>query len=163
MILTNYIVDTGERRCFYLFKLYQPTIYGGYHLFRNEKIVHEYERLSNITHSHTLKSKLVVRNDMDVNENMRHKLEEQIVMWKDIDEREHERLFNITLTRSLGWCVCFVYRCLSLFIWSLGCMFFFDLRILITSLVSPNYSQTYIKGTASSKKWCGCKWIWETI
>jgi len=68
VILTHYIVATGERRCFYLFILYRPTLYGGYHLFRKEKIVHEYERLSNITHRHTLKSKFVVRNDMDVNE-----------------------------------------------------------------------------------------------
>ena len=40
-------------------------------------------------------------------------------------------------------CVCFVDRCLSfssLFFWSLCCLFFFDIRILITPLVSSNSS-----------------------
>jgi hypothetical protein len=31
-------------------------------------------------------------------------------------------------------CKCFVDRCLSFFFWPLCCLFFFDLRILITSL-----------------------------
>jgi hypothetical protein len=37
-------------------------------------------------------------------------------------------------TRSLVLCVCFVDRCLFFFFWPLCCLFFFDLRILITSL-----------------------------
>ena len=47
------------------------------------------------------------------------------------------------VTRSLVLCVCFVDRCLSFcpfVFWSLCCMFFFDLRILIASLVSLNSS-----------------------
>ena len=42
--------------------------------------------------------------------------------------------------RSLVLCVCFVDRCLSLFYWPLCCLSFFDLRILITPLVSSNSS-----------------------
>ena len=41
-------------------------------------------------------------------------------------------------------CVCFVDRCLSLypfFVWSLRCLSFFDLQILITHLVSSNSSE----------------------
>jgi hypothetical protein len=34
--------------------------------------------------------------------------------------------------------VCFIDRCLSFFIWPLCCLFFFDIRILITPLVSSN-------------------------
>ena len=44
------------------------------------------------------------------------------------------------ITRSLTFCVCFVDRCLSFFFWPLCCLFFFDLRILITPLVSSNSS-----------------------
>ena len=40
--------------------------------------------------------------------------------------------------RSLVLCVCFVDRCLSFFFWSLCCLSFFDLRILITPEVSSN-------------------------
>jgi hypothetical protein len=45
------------------------------------------------------------------------------------------------VTRSLVLCVCFVDRCLSFCSFSFvhcGLFFFFDLRILITPLVSPN-------------------------
>ena len=38
------------------------------------------------------------------------------------------------VTQFLALCVCFVDRCLSFFIWPLCCLFFFDIRILITSL-----------------------------
>ena len=37
-------------------------------------------------------------------------------------------------------CVCFIDRSLSFFFWPLCCLFFFDLRILITPLVSSNSS-----------------------
>jgi hypothetical protein len=45
---------------------------------------------------------------------------------------------GVRVTRSLlyVYCVCFVDRCLSLFFWSLCCLFFFDLLILITPLVT---------------------------
>ena len=46
----------------------------------------------------------------------------------------------LRVTRSLVLCVCFVDRCLSFFFWQLCCLFFFDLQILITSLVSLNSS-----------------------
>ena len=49
----------------------------------------------------------------------------------------------VRFTRSLVLCVCFVDRCFSFgifFFWSLCCLFFFDLRILITPLVSSNSS-----------------------
>jgi hypothetical protein len=42
----------------------------------------------------------------------------------------------IRVTRSLVLCVCFVDRCLSFFVCPFFCLFFFDLRILITPLVS---------------------------
>jgi hypothetical protein len=42
------------------------------------------------------------------------------------------------VTRSLVLHVCFVDRCLSFFFWSLCCLFFFDIRILIAPLVSSN-------------------------
>ena len=47
------------------------------------------------------------------------------------------------VTRSLVLYVCFVDRCLSFctfFFWPLCCLFFFDIRILITPLVSSNSS-----------------------
>ena len=48
-------------------------------------------------------------------------------------------VFNgVPVTRSLVLCVCLVDRCLSFC--SLCCLFFFDIRILITPLVSSNSS-----------------------
>ena len=47
---------------------------------------------------------------------------------------------GVRVTRSLVLCVCFVDRCLSFFFWSLCCLFFFDIRIMITPLVSSNFS-----------------------
>ena len=49
---------------------------------------------------------------------------------------------GVRVTRSLVLCVCFVDRCLSFCIilcWPLCSLFFFDIRILITSLVSSNF------------------------
>jgi hypothetical protein len=43
------------------------------------------------------------------------------------------------VTRSLVLYVCFVNQCLSFFFWSLCCIFFFDIWILITPLVSLIY------------------------
>ena len=43
-------------------------------------------------------------------------------------------------TQSLALCVCVVDRCLSFFLWTLCCLSFFDLPILITPLVSSNSS-----------------------
>ena len=43
-------------------------------------------------------------------------------------------------TQSLVLCVCFVDRFVFFFFWPLCCLFFFDLRILITPLVSSNFS-----------------------
>ena len=51
--------------------------------------------------------------------------------------------FQVRLTRSLVLCVCFVDRCLpfcTFFFWPLYCLFFFDIRILITTLVFTNSS-----------------------
>ena len=44
------------------------------------------------------------------------------------------------VNRSLVLCVCFVDRCLSCFFWSLSCLSFFDLRILITLVISSSSS-----------------------
>jgi hypothetical protein len=41
---------------------------------------------------------------------------------------------GVRVTRSLVLYVCFVDRSLSFFFWPLCCLFFFDIRILITSL-----------------------------
>ena len=43
---------------------------------------------------------------------------------------------GVHVTRSLVVCVCFVDRCLYFFSRPLGCLFFFDIRILITTLIS---------------------------
>ena len=43
-------------------------------------------------------------------------------------------------TQSLVLCVCFVDRFVFFFFWPLCCLFFFDLRILVTPLVSSNFS-----------------------
>ena len=45
---------------------------------------------------------------------------------------------GVRVTRSVVLYVCFVDRCLYFFFWSLWCLFFFDIRILITPLVSSN-------------------------
>ena len=50
-------------------------------------------------------------------------------------------LSGVRVTRSLVLYVCFVARCLfllSFFFWSLCCIFFINIRILITPLVSSN-------------------------
>jgi hypothetical protein len=53
---------------------------------------------------------------------------------------------GVRVTRSLVLCVCVVYRCLSFCTFYFGhrltlcCLFFFDIRILITPLVSSNSS-----------------------
>ena len=51
---------------------------------------------------------------------------------------------GVRVTRSLVLCVCFVDHCVLLFFffWPLCCLFLFDIRILITPLVSSNYSPT---------------------
>ena len=54
---------------------------------------------------------------------------------------------GVRATRSLVLCVCFVNRCLSFFFCPLRCLSFFDLRILITPLISSN---------SSDKRW----YIW---
>ena len=46
---------------------------------------------------------------------------------------------RVRVARSLVFCLCFVDRCLSFFFWPLCCLSF-DIRILITSLVSSNSS-----------------------
>jgi hypothetical protein len=53
---------------------------------------------------------------------------------------------GVRVTRSLVLFVCFVDRCLSFStcLWPLPCLFFFDKRILITSLIPPN-SSSYIR------------------
>jgi hypothetical protein len=56
------------------------------------------------------------------------------------------RIFNgVHVSQSLVLCVCFVDRSLSFcifFFWPLCCLFFFDVRILIASLVSSNSSNS---------------------
>ena len=42
----------------------------------------------------------------------------------------------VHVTRSSVLCVCFVDHCLSFFFWPLCCLFFFDIQILITPIVS---------------------------
>ena len=55
----------------------------------------------------------------------------------------HQGFSGVRVTRPLVLCVCFVDRCLSFcpfFYWPLCCLFFFDLWILITHLVSSSTS-----------------------
>ena len=47
---------------------------------------------------------------------------------------------EVRVTLSLVLCVCFVNRCLYFFLWSLCCLYFFNLTIPITHLVSSNSS-----------------------
>ena len=47
---------------------------------------------------------------------------------------------GVCVTRSLLLYVWFVDRCLYFFFWPLCCLFFFDIRNLITPLVSSNFS-----------------------
>ncbi len=49
-------------------------------------------------------------------------------------------LNGVRVTRSLVLCVCFVDRSVSFFVSPLCCLFFFDIWILITPLVSSNSS-----------------------
>ena len=61
-------------------------------------------------------------------------------------------LNGVRVTRSFVLCVCFVDRCLSFcpfLFWPLHCLFFFDVRILITPLVSSNSSYYIISGFIS--------------
>ena len=48
-------------------------------------------------------------------------------------------LSGVRVAQSLVLCVCFVDHCLFFFFWSLCCLFFVDLRILIIPLVSPKF------------------------
>ena len=60
-------------------------------------------------------------------------------------------LCGVRVTRSLVLCVCFVDRCLSFFFWPLCCLSFFELRILITSLVSSKSSWLCLQNYYLSK------------
>ena len=62
---------------------------------------------------------------------------------------------GVRVTRSLVLWVCFVDRCLSFFSWPLRCLFFFELRILITPLVSScnKMSLYYFPVTNSEYFW----------
>jgi hypothetical protein len=51
---------------------------------------------------------------------------------------------GVRVTRSLVLCVYVVDRCLSIFCWPLFCLFFFDIRILITHLVSSKSSCLFV-------------------
>ena len=56
-------------------------------------------------------------------------------------------LIEVCVTRSLVLYVCFVDCCLSFCIfWPLCCLFFFDIRILITPLVSSSSSYEWSAG-----------------
>ena len=75
----------------------------------------------------------------------------------------------VRVTRSLVLCVCFADRCLSFctfFFWSLCCLFFFDVRILVASLW-PIFTILLVNFTQLSfffnKNWwwndnSGCLW-----
>ena len=61
---------------------------------------------------------------------------------------------GVRVTRSLVLYVCFIDRCLffcTFFFWPLCCLFFFDIRILITPLVSSNSSCQLDIGTIFMK------------
>jgi hypothetical protein len=49
---------------------------------------------------------------------------------------------GVHVTQSLVLCLCFVDCCLSFVLWPLCCLFFFDLWILITPLVSSHSSHS---------------------
>ena len=74
---------------------------------------------------------------------------------------------GVRVTRSVVLCVCFVDRYLSFctFFWPLCCLFFFDLRILITSLVSSHSSyhiRVLVCGcTISVSNFSGVSWLWS--
>jgi hypothetical protein len=51
---------------------------------------------------------------------------------------------GVRVTRSLVLYVCFVDSCLYFFFWPLCCLFFFDIKILITPLVSSNSSCPFV-------------------
>ena len=60
------------------------------------------------------------------------------------------------VTRSLILYVCFVDRCFSFFFWSLCCLFFFDLWILITPLVSSSSHSTsgrFFRSMCKTAQW----------
>ena len=56
----------------------------------------------------------------------------------------HPVFSGIRVTRSLVLCVCFVDRCLFFYFWTLYCLPFIDIRILITPLVSSNSSSSRV-------------------
>jgi hypothetical protein len=58
---------------------------------------------------------------------------------------------GVHVTRSLVLYLRFVYRCLYFFAWPLCCLFFFDIRIMIASLVSSNSS------------WCRLIMLWPAL
>ena len=74
-------------------------------------------------------------------------------------------VFNrVRVTRSLVLCVCFVDRCLSFcpfLVWPLRCLFFFNLRILITPWYPQNLLtfNCYLLTLLSSYSWCLCPLI----
>ena len=65
----------------------------------------------------------------------------------------HLQIFSgVRVTRSLVLCVCFVDRCLFFFPWSLCCLSFFDLWILVTLLISSNSSCNKRKMTVATRR-----------
>ena len=65
---------------------------------------------------------------------------------------------GVRVTRSLVLDVCFVDRCLSF--WPLCCLFFFDIRILITLLVSSNSSYEARRCLIFQSIWSLCRLLW---
>ena len=57
---------------------------------------------------------------------------------------------GVRVTRSLVLCVCFVFVVCPFSVWPLCCLFFFDIPILSTPLVSPNSSYVEI----NTKEYC---------
>ena len=71
--------------------------------------VNEHETIQHYTYTQIkVEEQLVVSKDMNINEHerlsnitLRHKLKEQLIVRKDMDVNEHERLSNITLRYKL--------------------------------------------------------------
>ena len=69
-------------------------------------------------------------------------LEQELVILQ-VHVKSPQIFSGVCVTRSLVLCVCYVDHCLYFFLWPLCCLFFFDIRILITPLVSCSSYLTF--------------------
>ena len=134
---------------------YSPAVHailGDFNIIGNEPICKifakgpTYRELHSINWNHNWKLFMDTEDEYATNWTKREKEIDTLSDWVSDVVQElptlpghvslHSGFSGVSVARSLVICNFFVDCCLSSFLWSLYCLSFFDLRLLITSLVS---------------------------